>query len=67
MAFLPIGSYFLTVNTIFGGNSTYAGITAVVLANVVLIGYILVAYAEDKDDQAEAARKRAKAGGKKAQ
>ena len=49
----PIGLYFLTVKTIFKGNSTYAGATAAVAANVVLIGYIIVAVREDQGDEAE--------------
>ncbi|KAJ4297111.1 vacuolar ATPase assembly integral membrane protein vma21 [Collariella sp. IMI 366227] len=32
-------------------NSTYAGALAAIIANVVLLGYILVAMAEDKSDQ----------------
>lgn len=51
MVVVPIGSYFLTVNTIFKNNTTFAGGFAALMANVVLIGYILVAYMEDQDDQ----------------
>lgn len=51
MVIVPIGSYFVTVNTIFKGNTSYAGGLAALMANVVLIGYILVAYLEDQDDQ----------------
>lgn len=50
MITFPIGSYFLTVNTIFRGNSTYAGGLAALIANFVLIGYVVVAF---WDDQAE--------------
>ncbi|KAK5790464.1 hypothetical protein VI817_007751 [Penicillium citrinum] len=59
----PIGMYFLTVNTIFGGNPTYAGILAAVTANVVLFAYIYVAWKEDQGDREEAS----KANSKKAQ
>lgn len=49
----PISLYFATLNNVFGGNSTYAGILAAATANVVLIGYIVVAVMEDQGDQAE--------------
>lgn len=51
MVIIPIGSYFLTVNTVFNGNSTFAGGLAALMANVVLIGYVIVAWKEDQDDQ----------------
>lgn len=35
------------------GNSTYAGALAAIMANVVLVGYIFVAMAEDQSDQLE--------------
>ncbi|CAI7575107.1 unnamed protein product [Penicillium glandicola] len=59
----PIGMYFLTVNTIFSGSSTLAGITAAVTANVVLFAYIYVAWTEDQEDRQAAS----KSGSKKAQ
>ncbi|KAI0843053.1 hypothetical protein F5Y06DRAFT_292039 [Hypoxylon sp. FL0890] len=61
MVVIPIGSYFLTVNTVFRGNSTYAGALAAIMANVVLVGYVVVAMNEDQSEQLEAKRK----GGKK--
>ncbi|KAK4042534.1 VMA21-like domain-containing protein [Parachaetomium inaequale] len=51
MIVIPIGSYFVTVDTVFKGNSTYAGALAAIMANVVLIGYIFVAMAEDQSEQ----------------
>jgi hypothetical protein len=47
MIVVPIGSFFLTLNTIFQGNTTFAGALAAVMANVVLISYIFVAMTED--------------------
>ncbi|KAL8831140.1 MAG: hypothetical protein Q9191_001034 [Dirinaria sp. TL-2023a] len=63
----PIGTYFLTLNTLFRGgllcpskcgssakldigNSTWAGATAAVMANVVLIAYVVVAMNEDEGE-----------------
>ncbi|KAK5941259.1 vacuolar ATPase assembly integral membrane protein vma21 [Knufia obscura] len=53
MVVVPIGSYFVTVNTIFRGNSTFAGGFAAFMANVVLVGYVIVAWKEDQEDQKE--------------
>ncbi len=78
MIVAPIGSYFLTLNIVFGGaslsssfpcpssadtltnlgNSTYAGATAAVVANVVLVAYVVVAYNEDQSEQLEAKKDR---------
>lgn len=58
MFIIPIGSYFVTINTIFNGNSTYAGGLAAILANVVLVGYVIVAMNEDQSDQLEAEKKK---------
>lgn len=89
MIAIPIGSYFLTVNTVFRGqlasshlvfphlngaqkdgrltlrflgNSSFAGGLAAVLANVVLISYIIVAMNEDtsEDDSKKSESKKAK-------
>ncbi|KAH0293581.1 hypothetical protein M436DRAFT_35232 [Aureobasidium namibiae CBS 147.97] len=57
MIILPISSYFITLNTIYSGNSTFAGATAAIIANVVLIGYVIVAMREDADERAEAEEK----------
>jgi len=50
MISVPIGGYFITVNTIFKGNSSFAGGFAAVLANVVLVAYIITAMKEDQSE-----------------
>ncbi|KAI5927637.1 VMA21-like domain-containing protein [Camillea tinctor] len=57
MVVVPIGSYFATVHTLFKGNSTYAGALAAIMANVVLVGYVVVAMSEDQTEQLEAQKK----------
>ncbi|KAI4130460.1 MAG: hypothetical protein LQ347_003370 [Umbilicaria vellea] len=47
----PIGTYFLTLNLVFGGNSTFAGATAAIMANVVLVAYVIVAMKEDQSER----------------
>lgn len=77
MVAAPISMYFLTVNSIFSGqsgfqpiartviltlgigNSTFAGATAAVTANVVLFAYIFVAWQEDKGERAAEQEKKA--------
>jgi vacuolar ATPase assembly integral membrane protein VMA21 len=53
MIVVPIGSYYATVNTVFKGNSTFAGATAAIMANVVLIAYVIVAMREDQSERME--------------
>ncbi|KAF2636640.1 hypothetical protein P280DRAFT_521942 [Massarina eburnea CBS 473.64] len=53
MATLPIGSYFFTVKYVFNGNTTYAGALAALMANVVLITYVILAFKDDQAEQAE--------------
>ncbi|EMC94937.1 hypothetical protein BAUCODRAFT_73091 [Baudoinia panamericana UAMH 10762] len=62
MITVPLGSYFLSVRTFFRGNSTYAGALAALMANVVLIGYVIVAFQDDKSErEADAAAQAKKA------
>lgn len=51
MVAAPISVYFLTAGTIFSDNKSWAGATAAVTANVVLIGYIIVAVMEDQGEK----------------
>lgn len=43
------------------GNSTFAGATAAIVANLVLIAYIVVAMREDQSERIEAEQKEKKA------
>ncbi|KAF9435976.1 vacuolar ATPase assembly integral membrane protein vma21 [Entomortierella beljakovae] len=47
MVTFPIGTYFLSIDRVFGGNATYAGISAAVVANLVLFAYVIAAILED--------------------
>ena len=53
---VPLGTFFLSLRTIFRGNNTYAGALAAIMANVVLVGYLLVAVWDDQKDQNEVKR-----------
>ncbi|KAG8898391.1 hypothetical protein FRB99_007461 [Tulasnella sp. 403] len=51
----PITTYFLSQKYLWDGNATYAAITAIVAANLVLIAYIISSVREDARDQSAAA------------
>ncbi|KAF2836403.1 hypothetical protein M501DRAFT_939696 [Patellaria atrata CBS 101060] len=51
MITLPIGSFFFTRDYVFRGNTTFAGGFAAIMANMVLIGYVIVAMKEDQSDR----------------
>ncbi|KAG5952265.1 hypothetical protein E4U53_001280 [Claviceps sorghi] len=57
MIVVPIGSYFSTVHTIFKGNASLAGGLAALLANVVLISYVIVAMREDESGRQDSVTK----------
>jgi hypothetical protein len=45
---------------IYEGNSTYAGALAAIMANVVLVGYVIVAMKEDQSDRLAEEKKKDK-------
>lgn len=57
MATLPIGTYFALAHTVLEGRQTLAGGAAAVVANCVLIGYVVVAMREDQADRERAEKK----------
>ncbi|BEJ12473.1 hypothetical protein CspHIS471_0209330 [Cutaneotrichosporon sp. HIS471] len=59
MAVVPIGMYFSSLNWLYDGNTTYAALTAVVAANIVLASYVYLAFAEDAAERTEVKEKKA--------
>ncbi|KAA1127975.1 hypothetical protein PGTUg99_011574 [Puccinia graminis f. sp. tritici] len=52
MAILPIGTYFGTLGHVFDKtNTTAAAISAIVVTNIILVGYIFAALSESEDEQ----------------
>lgn len=49
LGIVPITSYFASEKYIWNGNSTFAAITAVVAANVVLVAYIISSVRDDRE------------------
>ncbi|RPA80767.1 hypothetical protein BJ508DRAFT_415237 [Ascobolus immersus RN42] len=52
----PLASYFLTVDRVFNGNSTYSAATAAVVANIVLVGYLVIALQEEAGEDSKKKR-----------
>jgi len=49
---LPLSSYYGTQKYLFGGkNDIYSAIIAIVLANLVLLGYVVAAIIEDREEE----------------
>jgi len=57
MITLPIGTYFFTAAYVFKGNATYAGGLSALMANVVLIAYVIMAFKDDQEELREEADK----------
>ncbi|KAF2674664.1 hypothetical protein BT63DRAFT_449653 [Microthyrium microscopicum] len=53
MIVLPLGTYFVTINSLFNGNATLAGASAAAVANLVLVGYVYLAWREDQAEFAQ--------------
>ncbi|KAJ3051204.1 hypothetical protein HK097_007821 [Rhizophlyctis rosea] len=47
---LPLVTYYGTLNKVFNGNTNLSAISAVVVANVVVIAFVIVAFMENDDD-----------------
>ncbi|OWZ61048.1 hypothetical protein AYX15_06715 [Cryptococcus neoformans] len=47
MAVVPIATYFGTLNYLWDGSTTFAAISAIAAANLILVGYVVVAFRED--------------------
>ncbi|KAK9469413.1 hypothetical protein V1512DRAFT_256186 [Lipomyces arxii] len=43
----PLLSFYVCMNFIFAGNSQWSGLVAAVVANVVVVGYVVFAWKED--------------------
>lgn len=51
LGIVPITSYFASEKYIWDGNSTFAAITAIVAANIVLVTYIISSLREDQAER----------------
>ncbi|KAI3640063.1 hypothetical protein MIR68_000941 [Amoeboaphelidium protococcarum] len=57
MLIAPLGTYFYTTKYMFGGNTTYGAIAAVAVTNIVMIGYVILAYSEDSSGNVASQKK----------
>ncbi|TDL29722.1 hypothetical protein BD410DRAFT_892966 [Rickenella mellea] len=48
LAIVPISMYFGSLKYVWNGNSTYAAMSAIFAANIVLVSYIIVSILEDR-------------------
>ncbi|KAK7202419.1 vacuolar ATPase assembly integral membrane protein VMA21 [Myxozyma melibiosi] len=49
MVIAPLFSFYFCVNYVFDGNSQWAGLVAAIVANVVVLGYVVFAWKEDSN------------------
>ncbi|KAK9452492.1 vacuolar ATPase assembly integral membrane protein vma21 [Dipodascopsis uninucleata] len=47
MVIIPLGSFYLTLHLFFNENRQWAGLVAAIMANVVVISYVIFAFRED--------------------
>ncbi|KAK9446536.1 uncharacterized protein V1518DRAFT_423740 [Limtongia smithiae] len=47
MVIAPLFSFYFTSSFIFNGNRQWAGLTAAIVANIVVVGYVVFAWKED--------------------
>ncbi|OCH90714.1 hypothetical protein OBBRIDRAFT_582942 [Obba rivulosa] len=52
LAVVPISSYFLSRDYVWGGNATWAALTAAGSAQLILVAFIVVSVVEDRREQA---------------
>ncbi|GAA5887427.1 hypothetical protein JCM5296_007136 [Sporobolomyces johnsonii] len=57
MVVAPIGTYYATRDWYFGSNLTGAALSAVTVANAILVGFVYMAFREDRDEQEQQARR----------
>ena len=65
MVVAPISVYFLIANVLMNSSkssNTWAGAAAALTANIVLVGYIVVAIREDQDEQRPIEQRKAQTG-----
>ncbi|KAI5480473.1 vacuolar atpase assembly integral membrane protein vma21 [Pseudohyphozyma bogoriensis] len=55
MVVLPIGTYYGSRDYYFHDNTTGAGILAAIVANLILIGFVVMAFMDDKEYPEEGA------------
>jgi len=56
LALVPIATYFGSAKFLWGGNTTYAALSAVVMANIILVAYIRIAVLEERRNTEAAAQ-----------